>query len=93
MFPSEFFDDTPTLLTSFVIRNVNGFVSCIGFERSNRFSILEHQIRTAKAKFFLSVVREQHCQLQQQNSQIEAENASVDNLLIDDGTKVGHVSE
>ena len=53
MFPSEFFDDTPTLLTSFVIRNVNGFVSCIGFERSNRFSILEHQIRTAKAKFFL----------------------------------------
>ena len=61
MFPSEFLDNTPSFFAPLIVRYVNGFVPCIGFERGYRFCVLEDEIGTSESKSFLEYVAEIWC--------------------------------
>ena len=58
VFPSEFFDNTPSFFGALVILDVDDLISCIGLESSNRLGISKHKIGRAKAKTFLHDVSE-----------------------------------
>ena len=58
MLPCKFFDDSPGLLRSFVILDIDDFVSRVRLEGSNGFSVSKHQISRTKSKPFLHDVGE-----------------------------------
>ena len=56
MLPGKFLDHAPTLFASFVVCDIDGLITRVGFESGYWFSILEDKIGTPKTKLFFQDV-------------------------------------
>ena len=59
--PSELFDDPPRLFRTFVILDIDDFVSCVCLEGSHGFSVSEDKVGRTKPKSLFHDVRKIRC--------------------------------